>query len=217
MLVDFDVRYNRRWTYDASICYSMVLYVYKLYKCVCVCVCVYILHTHTHCIYIYIYIYIQYIQISWDLFHDFPVADNFHYVTIQFRGERCCVNVNAFTRVEFVFPLDSWCDVNLMDHLCWWNIHTNLKLDVFSVALGFCSVLFRHAVPAWSWGGVRVYIPECVRSIHPHCAVGGARRKGHHQLRQDRILSQCHIPHQAPVRGQSSQVGGQCRWFWNEM
>ena len=56
-------------------------------------------------------------------------------------------------------------------------------------------------------GGVRVHPAQCLRALHPHHPLGGAWRKSQHQLRQDGVLSNRDIPHEAFLRRESAQVG----------
>lgn len=70
-----------------------------------------------------------------------------------------------------------------------------------------CPVFYVRSVTSLgAWWGVRVHAAVCLRSLHPHSALGGAGRESFHLLRQKRILFHRHIPHQTLLRREGPQV-----------
>lgn len=68
---------------------------------------------------------------------------------------------------------------------------------------------WRCAEAPGTWGGVRVHPAQCLRAVHSHHPLGGARRQSEHQLCQDGVLGDSHIPHEAFLWRESPQV--KCR------
>lgn len=67
-------------------------------------------------------------------------------------------------------------------------------------------VCLRGAASFGAWRTVCVHTTLCLRPLHPHCAMGGARRKSLHLLCQNWLLCHCHLSHQTLLWGKSTQV-----------
>ncbi|KAK7886639.1 hypothetical protein WMY93_026260 [Mugilogobius chulae] len=63
----------------------------------------------------------------------------------------------------------------------------------------------RGAVPTGARGAVCLHVALCVRPLHPHRALGGARGESVHQLRPKRLQRFGHVPHQTLLRRKSPQ------------